>query len=85
MIPKSILLKLKRAMKMNIDKSPTTIQTIRKRKCTFWKLNNKSLWLVRFVFPILVPGELDPLSFEKLYVDMHVNKTKFERICSLEY
>ena len=31
------------------------------------------------------PGELDPLSFHKLCVDMHVNKTKFERNNSLEY
>ena len=32
-----------------------------------------------------VPGELDPLSFHKLCVHMHVNKTKFERNSSLEY
>ena len=38
-----------------------------------------------FVFPIEVPGELDPLSFYKLCIHMHVNKTKFERNSSLEY
>ena len=37
------------------------------------------------VFPIKVPGELDPLSFHKLFVDMYVSKTKFERNSSLEY
>ena len=32
-----------------------------------------------FCFPIIeVQGELDPLSFYKLYVDMHMNKAKFE-------
>ena len=46
---------------------------------------NKPLNLVCFVFPIEVPGELDPLSFLKLCLDMHVNKTKFERNSSLEY
>ena len=40
---------------------------------------------VCFVFPIEVPGEPDPLSFHKLGVDMHVNKTKFERNSSLGY
>ena len=38
-----------------------------------------------FSFPMEVPGELDPLSFHKLCVDMHVNKMKFERKSSLEY
>ena len=38
-----------------------------------------------FVFPIEVPGELDPLSFHKLCVQMQVNKTKFERNSSLGY
>ena len=46
---------------------------------------NTALKLVGFVFPIEVPGELDPLSFHKLRVDMHVNKTKFERNSSLKY
>ena len=46
---------------------------------------NKPLQLVCFVFPIKVPGELNQLSFYKLCVDMHVNKTKFERNSSLEY
>ncbi|CAH3187451.1 unnamed protein product [Porites lobata] len=32
-----------------------------------------------------VPGELDPLSFHKLYIHMHVHKKKFERNSSLEY
>ena len=41
--------------------------------------------LLCFVFPTEVPGELDSLSFHKLCVDMHVNKTKFERKGSLEY
>ena len=36
------------------------------------------------LFPIEVPGELDPLSFHKLCVDMEVKKTKFERNSSLE-
>ena len=40
---------------------------------------------VCFVFPTEVPGESDSLSFHKLYVDMHVNKTKFERNSSLGY
>ena len=40
---------------------------------------NRPLWPVCFVFPIEAPGELDPLSFHKLCVDMHVNKTKFEK------
>ena len=32
-----------------------------------------------FCFLIIeVPGELDPLSFYKLCVDMHTNKAKFE-------
>ena len=32
-----------------------------------------------FCFCIIeVPGELEPLSFYKLYVDMHMNKAKFE-------
>ena len=47
--------------------------------------NNKPLQLVCFVFPKEVPGETEPLSFHKLCVDMHVNKTKFERNSSLEY
>ena len=38
-----------------------------------------------FFIPIKVPGELDPLSFYKLCVHMHVSKTKFERKSSLEY
>ena len=38
-----------------------------------------------FFIPIKVPGELDPLSFRKLCVNMHVSKTKFERNSSLEY
>ena len=46
---------------------------------------NRPLQLVCFVFPKEVPGELDPLSFHKLCVDMHVNKMKFERNGSLEY
>ena len=45
---------------------------------------NGLLHLVRFVFPIEVPGEFDPLSFHKLCVHMHVNKTKFQRNTSLE-
>ena len=36
------------------------------------------------LFPVEVPEELDPLSFQKLFVDMHVKKTKFERNSSLE-
>ena len=32
-----------------------------------------------------VPGELAPLSFHKLCLDMHVNKTKFKRNSSLEH
>ena len=44
---------------------------------------------VKFLFllvrPTVVPGELDHLSFHNLCVDMHVNKTKFERNSSLEY
>ena len=46
---------------------------------------NTPLKLVCFVFPTEVPGELDPLSSHKLYVHMHVNKTKFERNSSLDY
>ena len=41
---------------------------------------NRPLEVVYFVFPIEVPGgDLDPLSFHKLCVDMHVSKTKFEK------
>ena len=40
---------------------------------------NIPLWLVCFVFLIEVPGDLDRLSFHKLCVDIHVNKTKFEK------
>ena len=36
------------------------------------------------LFPVEVPGELDPLSFHKLCVDMQVKRTKFERNSSLE-
>ena len=36
-------------------------------------------------FPIEVPGEIDPLSFHKLCLYMHGNKTKFERNSSQEY
>ena len=32
-----------------------------------------------------VSGEFSPLSFYELCVDMHVNKTNFERHNSLEY
>ena len=46
---------------------------------------NRPLQLICFVFPIEVPGELDPLSLHKICIDMHVNKTKFERNSSLEY
>ena len=35
--------------------------------------------------PIKVPGKLDPLSFRKLCLNMHVSKTKFERNSSLEW
>ena len=45
----------------------------------------RPLQLVGFVFPIEVPGPLDPLSFHKLCVRVHVNKTKFERNISLEH
>ena len=38
---------------------------------------NRPLYLVCFVSPIEVPGELDPLSL--MPTGMHVNKTKFER------
>ena len=41
--------------------------------------------LAYFVFPIEVPGQLDPLSFHNLRVDMLMNKTKFERNSSLGY
>ena len=34
---------------------------------------------------VLVPREVDPLSFHKFCIHMHVNKTKFERNRSLEY
>ena len=43
------------------------------------------LFSLCFVFPTEVPGELNPLSFFNLCVDMQVNETKFERNCSLEY
>ena len=49
------------------------------------KIQNRPLYLVSFVFPIEVPGKLNNLSFHKLCVDMHVNKTKLVRISSLEY
>ena len=65
---------------------------IQKQQCCSlcWKLPcfllaNRPLWLVCFVFPIEVPGELDPLSFHKLCAKMHVNKTKSERNSSLEF
>ena len=45
---------------------------------------NRPLKLVYFI-PIEVPGELNPLSFHNLCVDVYVNKTKFERNSSLEY
>ena len=40
-----------------------------------------------FVFLVEVPWELGPLSFHKLCacVDVHVDKTKFERNCSIDY
>ena len=64
---------------------------IQKQQCCSlcWKLPcfllaNRSLSLEFFVFPIEVPGELDPLSFHKSCVDMDVNKTKSERNSSLE-
>ena len=42
---------------------------------------NRPLEVVYFVFPIEVPGggDLDPLSFHKLCVDMHVSRTKFKK------
>ena len=42
-------------------------------------------FLLLLVRPTVVPGELDHLSLHNLCVDMHVNKTKFERKSSLEY
>ena len=45
---------------------------------------NRPLPLLCLVFAIEFPGELDPSSFHKLCVDMHVKKTKFERNSSLE-
>ena len=60
-----------------------------RQRRSFWgkytKILNRHLQLVCFVFLIEVPGELDPLSFHKLCVHMHVNETKFERNSSLEY
>ena len=44
-----------------------------------------SFLLQCFVFSIQVTGELDPLSFQKLCVHMHWNKSKFERNSSLVY
>ena len=49
------------------------------------KIQNRPLYLVRFVLPVEVPGGLNNLSVHNLCVDMHVNKTKFERNGSLEY
>ena len=43
------------------------------------------LSLVYFAYPIEVQGELDPLSFHKLRVDICVNKLNFERNSSVEY
>ena len=40
---------------------------------------NRLLWLVCFVFLIEVPGEVDPLSFFKLCVDMPMDKMRVER------
>ena len=40
---------------------------------------NRLLWLVCFVFLIEVPGEVDPLSFFKLCVDMLMDKMRVER------
>ena len=48
--------------------------------CAKYKIDLYSLYVL-----LEVPGELNNLSFHKLCVDMHVNKTKFERISSLEY
>ena len=41
------------------------------RKKTQYHKGNEPLQLVRFVFPIEVPGELDPLSLHKLCVYLH--------------
>ena len=48
-------------------------------------MNLFSLYVLFFVFFLFVWGERDSLSFHKLCVDMHVNKTKFEKNGSLEY
>ena len=37
------------------------------------------------LYVLFSQGQLDPLSFHKLCIDMQVNKTKFERNGSLEY
>ena len=55
-----------------------------KLRCISFKCN-RSLLLVCFVYAIKVTGGLDPLSFHKLCVHMHVSKTKFERSSSLEF
>jgi len=61
------------------------LQQYCKTSCAFFAARFSVPLACMFYFPIEVPGELDPLSFHKLCLHMHVNKTKFERNSSLEY
>ena len=50
-----------------------------KTSCTFFVARFSTPLACMFCFPIEVPGEHHSLSFHKLCLHMHVNKTKFER------
>ena len=61
----------------------------RVKRRTFHGTNLILMWENNTAFSITWPmevlGEPDPLSFHKLCVDMHANKTKFQRNSSLGY
>ena len=61
------------------------LQQYCKTSCAFFAARFSVPLACMLYFPIEVPGELDPLSFHKLCLHMHVSKTKFERNSSLEY